>query len=185
MRLSLEKKIQKCNGKSYHGRGQKFCDFILVILTLTVNWMLPQDHYNLDIRVMSSPSMVQVPYCWLNQTHEQSNRSVCNRYWRAAPEIGKRIRILASSIRMRFKVCQGMTLLMDEWSWCSEQTNCPHLQHCSSSITIFSAMSRTAHPVTQHHIPQDLNPLQHHRENHISRSIVLSKVVYNCLSTTP
>lgn len=63
MRLSLQKRIQNCNGKPYHGRGETFCNFILVILMLTVNWMLPQDHYNLDICVMSSPSMVQVPYC--------------------------------------------------------------------------------------------------------------------------
>lgn len=162
-----------------------FCDFILVILTLTVNWMLPQDHYNLDICVMSSPSMVQVPYCWLSQTHEQSNRSVCNKYWHAAPEIGKTVRILACSICMRFKICHGMTLLMDEWFlifW----TKCLHLQHSSSSITIFFCNVRNHspkwHSVTSHKTWISATPPW---ESHIWHSIVLSKKVHICLCTTP
>jgi len=142
-----------------------FCDFILVILTLMVNWMLLQDHYNLDICVMSSPSMVQVLYCWLGQTHEQSNRSVCNRCWRAAPEMGKTVRILASSICMRFKICQGMTLLMDEWFLMSEQTKCLHLQHSSSSITILLCNVRNHSPNDTASHPTIHESLQHHREN--------------------
>ena len=149
MRLSLEKRMQKCNGKSYHGKGQKFCDFILVIFTMMVNWMLPQDHYNLDICVMSSPSMVPVPYCWLNQTHEQSNRSVCNRYWRAAPEIGKRVKILASSIWSRFKISWDMTLLMDEcfmMLWTNKVPSSSALKQFNNNILL-----KCQEPLTQRH----------------------------------
>lgn len=185
VRLSLKKRMQKCNGTSYHGKGQKFCDFILVIFTMMVNWMLPQVHYNLDICVMSSPSMVPVPCCWLNQTHEQSNRSVCNRYWRAAPERGKRVKILASSICSRFKISWDMTLLMDEW-FMMLWTKCLHLQHSSSSITIFFWNAKD-------HSPNDTAITFQKTwivgtppwEPHISCSILLLTMVHKCLSITP
>lgn len=51
------------NGESYHARGAQFCAFKQAVLMPTVNLMLLEDRYNLDICVMSFPSMVQVPYC--------------------------------------------------------------------------------------------------------------------------